>query len=254
MRVDNWENFIKEKKALQKPSAITIGVFDGVHIGHQVLIEKIVKQGKNPTVITFRQNPKKSVFSIISLRQKLDIFENLGVLQTILIDFSENFSTIRGQDFIDLLIECGNMTYLAIGSDFKCGNGLDMNSLLIKETYEKKGIEVEIIPPLSDGEFTISSSRIRKAISSGDLKSVNTWLGRNFVLDMLNIPFKIEEGFDPAFYKRLIPPDGEYSVLVYETVKKEGEKIKITIKERKIIFPSTINAFSIKSIEFLTCS
>ena len=257
MQVLSWEEFTKNRDR-HEPSAVTIGVFDGVHRGHQVLIEKIVAFGAKPTVFTFTGNPKKTINAILSLQQKLDIFESLGILQTILIDFSENFSKLKGQEFIDILLRQANMVYLAIGSNFQCGHKLDMTAPLIKERNESEKLKVEIVPPLSCGEFPISSSRIRLSVSEGKLEDAAFWLGRNFALDVRELPLEEDCGqrfFNAAVCGRIVPPDGKYHAVLYKTAVKEGKKTEIIVKKGKIGVPSHFNVVSdISSIEFLNAS
>jgi riboflavin kinase/FMN adenylyltransferase len=255
MRVFNWDEFIREGK-VRKASSVTIGVFDGVHKGHQVLIKKIVSQKAIPTIITFRQNPKKNTVSIFSLRQKLDIFRDLGVLQTVLIDFSEKFSTMNGQDFIDLLTLRGNMVYLAIGNGFRCGHNLDLNASLIKERNESEGrIKVEVVSQELDDEGIISSSRIREAIADGKLKLANSLLGRNFFFFLFKTCAQKEREylfFNVLSRNRVVTPDGNYLALVHKFTGEKGRETEIVVKEGKIGIPSTFNVFYIKSIEFLS--
>jgi riboflavin kinase/FMN adenylyltransferase len=113
MHLVTWSQFLEEALLFGgKRSAMTVGVFDGVHRGHQPLIERIVAHNATtaaaiPVVVTFRQSHyKKNLISgkdypgnILSFRQKLDIFESLGVSITIVIDFSESFRRMSGTDF-----------------------------------------------------------------------------------------------------------------------------------------------------------
>jgi riboflavin kinase/FMN adenylyltransferase len=169
---------------------MTVGVFDGVHLGHQALIERIVCRGPNPTVVTFKENPKK-LFSpddphqdIFSLEQKFAVFHSLGVSQVILIDFSENFCKLSGREFFDILAERGGMVYLAIGEDFRCGYCQETDADSIREMNERRGIPTEVVPavmlPDALGGGSVSSSRVRSAILSGDYKLAAALMGRSF--------------------------------------------------------------------------
>ncbi|MDR1126702.1 MAG: FAD synthetase family protein [Treponema sp.] len=182
METLNWDDFITNEE--KKPFAATIGVFDGVHRGHQALIERVVRQRKKPTVITFRQNPKQALArqggkNIISLEEKLDIFEKMGITRTILIDFSENFSKMEGQVFIETLLNRG-LSFLAVGENFRCGYHRDTNVEAIRRITAERGVEINIVPPLLLGERPISSSMIREAIERGDFVFVSAALGREF--------------------------------------------------------------------------
>jgi riboflavin kinase/FMN adenylyltransferase len=160
----------------------------------------VVNRRLNSTVVTFTQNPKR-IFSpeaydrdIITLEEKLTLFEEMGIRRTILIDFSENFSRMEGRVFIDLLIDKGKMVFLAVGSNFRCGYRLTANTAAIQRQTRERGIETEIVEPVLDkGEF-ISSSMIRLAIKTGDFAKASSALGREFTittddpLDLL-VPF-----------------------------------------------------------------
>ena len=169
---------------------MTVGVFDGLHLGHQELIKRIVNRGPNPTVLTFRENPKKLISSgnfegdIFNLEQKLAAFESFGVKQLILIDFSQNFSKISGREFFDTLADKGKMVYLAIGEDFRCGFRKETGAESIKLMNEKRGIPTEIVSPVTLpnelGGGPVSSSRLRSAILSGDIKLASELMGRSF--------------------------------------------------------------------------
>jgi FAD synthase len=216
-------------------SAITIGVFDGVHLGHQALIERIVRRGPNPTVITFRENPKKVLWRITgagssdsyngdlySLKQKTEIFDSMGVKFLVLIDFSLEFSKLKGREFLDLLEKKGRMAFLSVVNNFRCGFQQDTDADLVKQINEGKGIPTELVPPVYLQEAVlnepVSSSRIRKAILAGNLKLASELLGRNFSLDLSDLKSEyIESGYvyDLCPVCRIVPAKGQYSVLMY---------------------------------------
>jgi riboflavin kinase/FMN adenylyltransferase len=182
METLNWDDFITNEE--KKPFAATIGVFDGVHRGHQVLIEQVVRQKKKPTVITFRQNPKRALAhqggkDIISLEEKLDIFEKMGITRAILIDFSENFSRMEGQVFIETLLDRG-LSFLAVGENFRCGYRRDTSVEAIRRITAERGVEINIVPPILLDGRRISSSMIREEIERGDFVFVSAALGREF--------------------------------------------------------------------------
>ena len=231
LRIINWKD--RTFGPLSDESAMTIGVFDGVHLGHQALINRITQRGPNPTVVTFTENPKKRVSpgtfegDIISLKQKLDIFERLGVSQVILIDFSENFSKLNGWEFLKTLEERGRMVFLAIGSNFRCGYRQDTGAEYIKEMNGKRKIPTEIVlPVLSEetrGEGPVNSSRIRAAILSGNIQLAAALMGRNLELDLSDLQsgdlrsVDLQSGdgvYDFRPVNRIIPGPGRYTVLI----------------------------------------
>jgi riboflavin kinase/FMN adenylyltransferase len=189
MRVINWEDFTAPDSPAPQTLALTIGVFDGVHRGHQALIQKIraVSAGEQrrciPTVVTFRQhplsvlNPAGFPGDIFTLEQKVQAFAEMGVEQTVLIDFSGNFSTINGRDFINLLIQSRPVRFIALGQNFRCGFRQDTGAAGIREMASALGIETWIAAPVMDGVLPVSSSRIRKALASGDFAGARRLLG-----------------------------------------------------------------------------
>ncbi|MDR0410583.1 MAG: FAD synthetase family protein [Treponema sp.] len=183
MEILNWDDFIANEE--RKSFAAVIGVLDGVHRGHQALIKRIVNREEKSTVITFRQNPKRALScqdgqDITSLEEKLDIFEKMGVMRVILIDFSENFSRIEGRTFIETLLDRG-LSFLAIGENFRCGRQRDIGAKDIRRVAAERGVETDIVRPvLLDGR-RISSSMIREAIIQGDFALASIALGREFM-------------------------------------------------------------------------
>jgi riboflavin kinase/FMN adenylyltransferase len=169
----------------ERKSAVTIGVFDGVHRGHRALIGKIQgKGGIKSLVVSFKQNPRRflhperETLDIIGLDEKISIFEGLGVDALVLIDFSLDFCRIDGGDFIETLWKNAGMAYLAIGRDFKCGYRGSLDAGRIKALCETLGVECEIVQPVMDGGLPVSSSRIRAALASGDRETAERLLGR----------------------------------------------------------------------------
>ncbi|MDR2417554.1 MAG: FAD synthetase family protein [Treponema sp.] len=237
MRVINWQD-LSNGQPFPRPTAMTIGVFDGVHRGHQTLITRIVGQGLEPVVVTFRQNPRLFFDSanymgdISSLAQKLSLFESLGVASVILIDFSSDFSRLRGRDFIDFLTRYGKMAYLVIGAQFRCGHGLDTDAALIRQVNERNGVATELVEPVLDGGEPVSSSRIRAAIRAGDFGVAEAATGRVFTLDL-------------GSTRRLLPPDGTYRVAL------AGREAEINIYNGTIMLPASLDAACVTHITFL---
>ncbi|MDR0589146.1 MAG: FAD synthetase family protein, partial [Spirochaetaceae bacterium] len=194
VRILDWSRFMEGALldgSVRGETAMTVGVFDGVHRGHQALIEKIVQRapGCVPTVLTFRQNPKKVLCpgeyrgDIVGLDRKMIFFEALGVELVILIDFSGNFSKLKGRDFIGFLKSRGSLNFLAVGSNFRCGCGLDTGVSELKRLNP----ETEVVPPVMEEGIPVSSSRIREAIFSGGLDKAAVLLGRKVEIDLAGL-------------------------------------------------------------------
>jgi riboflavin kinase/FMN adenylyltransferase len=246
----DWEAFSDSPQG--SGSAMTVGVFDGVHLGHRSLIELIVRRGPNPTVLTFRENPKKLVSpgsyegDIFSLKQKLASFEKLGVSRVVLIDFSEKFSKLNGSEFFDLIEKRGKMAFLAIGSNFRCGFQQKTDADFIRTMNKRKGIPTELVLPLeAAGKGPVSSSRIRSAIISGNFALAAALMGRGFELDVSDLkPAGL--AYDLGAVHRIVPKTGQYPVLI-----KPGACLcRADVKDGKVFVPIKQDCPA-ESIEFL---
>jgi riboflavin kinase/FMN adenylyltransferase len=243
--------------------SLTIGVFDGVHRGHQELIRRVVSRSPCSTAVTFIQNPKRMLSpdgyqgDIFSLRQKLAVFESLGISRTVLIDFSENFSKLTGREFIRLLKRHCRIEYVALGMNFRCGCRLDTGAEAVRSLMNEDGIVTDLVRPVMDGRRMVSSSRIRAAVSAGDLSAAAALLGRNVRIDLSDIPVRAAgEGFayDVASAFRILPPAGRYTALVYGTDGDKGIKTGISIGGGAVLVPGKTGgkALNAESVELIS--
>jgi riboflavin kinase/FMN adenylyltransferase len=234
-----------------KRTALTVGVFDGIHRGHQALLDAIIGKAPEmfPLVITFRKNPKEFLKKdgwegdILSLNQKLDIFRRKGLPALALIDFSEKISKMAGRDFLEILRGPGNLGFLAVGSNFHCGYRMDTGAEEICSFFRATGVAVEVLQSKTLGgehglrERPISSSRIRAAIRSGNVREAAELLGRPVEVD-LSAPVSVSES-GPVFRLsgRILPPPGTWRVRILrgaspgeagEALIRENGKIALT--------------------------
>jgi riboflavin kinase/FMN adenylyltransferase len=172
MLVIDWPHFLKNGlQTGENLSSMTVGVFDGVHRGHQRLIKRVVSHnaGYVPVVITFRQNHKtEETGSLQTFQQKIEVLEQLGVKIILAIDFTDAFRRMAGIEFLDILLKHGNIGFFAVGSDFRCGYRLDTDAAAIQKFFASRNIPVEIVPEVMEDGLPISSSRIRSAIADGN--------------------------------------------------------------------------------------
>ncbi len=190
MKVLSWDE-LEGYAAADGPLAAAVGVFDGLHLGHARLLREVLDRvDLVPGVVTFRENPKKvlrpSSFhgDLFTLDQKLEAFESLGLRLCVLIDFSGDFSKLAGRKFLSLLRVRGDLRFLAVGSNFRCGHHLDTDADAIRGFYEELGVETRLLEPVQVGGRPVSSSRIRKAIVEGRLEEAGGMLGRDYELDL----------------------------------------------------------------------
>jgi riboflavin kinase/FMN adenylyltransferase len=229
MRVVDWPGLAAEADTragcLPRPSALTIGVFDGIHRGHQKLIKRIAAENGRlvSTLITFRKNPKeffkKKGFrgDILTLDQKLVIFERLSVDMVVLIDFSEDFSRMSGKEFLGLVRDRLCPGFVAVGSNFRCGYRGDTDAARLAAFYRGAEVPVEVVPPVLDGARPVSSSRIRSAIAAGDFSTAARLLGRSVEFDVSAIVPEERDGgsfYRTAALRRVIPGLGTYPAML----------------------------------------
>ena len=184
MKIIEWSEFLKDGMPLEgKLSSMTVGVFDGVHRGHQALIERIVSHNTDyiPVIVTFRENHKTGDTEsedIQTFQEKITMFEKFGIQITVVVDFTESFRHLPGLEFLELLLKHGNIGFFAAGSDFRCGYKLDTNSANIQKFFTSHAVPAEVVPEVMEGSLPVSSSRIRAALAAGDSELAKLMLGR----------------------------------------------------------------------------
>jgi riboflavin kinase/FMN adenylyltransferase len=177
MRIIEWPQFLKNGLDTEKKlSSVTIGIFDGVHLGHRALIDRIVSHDANyiPVVITFRggiQNP------IQTFDQKIEMLDKLGVQIALVIDFTDKFKRIKGPEFLQILLERASLGFLAVGSNFHCGYQKDTDAKAIQSFFAAHAVPVEIVPNFLYRSQPVSSSRIRTALADGNVSEAQAMLG-----------------------------------------------------------------------------
>ncbi|MBS83257.1 MAG: bifunctional riboflavin kinase/FMN adenylyltransferase [Gammaproteobacteria bacterium] len=169
-------------------SAVTIGNFDGFHKGHQKLVDQVMSTAKQKsipsTIITFEPLPEeyfkiKSFRRLTRLKDKLKMFQNIGIDQVICINFNSDFSKISANTFIeDLLIKKIKAQYLIIGEDFKFGSSRKGDYELLKNY--KKMINIIKIESFLENQKKVSSTLIREALTKGLIEDANNLIGRPY--------------------------------------------------------------------------
>jgi len=220
MNIWGWSDFIASRE--YEPLAVMIGVFDGVHRGHQRLMDTVLSKRPDmkAAVVTFRDNPKKILHpltfrgSLFSLDQKIDSFAVAGFDACVLIDFSQNFGTLSGADFLSMLADAG-VKFVCIGPNFRCGYKMDTNAQALVRVCERLGMEARIVDPVMHGGHPVSSSRIRNAILEGRLVEAAEMLGKPHTVEVESI---VElSGGGVAFGTKadaILPPDGWYGIII----------------------------------------
>jgi riboflavin kinase/FMN adenylyltransferase len=176
----------------RKEMLLTIGVFDGVHLGHRHLISKLKelthKQGYASGVITFSQHPQEVLSpntrlpSLTSLKLRIALLEAEGVDIVIPLPFTPQLANLSPKQFLSLLKEYLKMKGLVVGPDFALGKGRQGDIDALRKLGQEMDFSLTVVPPMTiDGE-TVSSTAIRKVLAEGDIKRAQKLLGRPFRL------------------------------------------------------------------------
>ncbi len=174
--------------------ALTIGNFDGVHLGHLKIISEVKKIAAEKkiasAVLTFEPHPaaflrsqKTQDFRITNLAQKLKIFAELKINYVIVLPFNLALSEISAPDFLEkILLQKLNMKHLVIGYDFIFGKNRQGNFQFLEQQTQKLGFSLSEISAVKNDQQTCSSSLIRKLVSEGKIFAANQFLNRNFTI------------------------------------------------------------------------
>lgn len=172
---------------------LSIGVFDGVHLGHQWLLTRLRDEarGKNwlSGVVTFKSHPEvvlageNKLLWLNDLETRISLIRNLGIDIVVALPFSSELSRLTARRFVELLKEHLKMRGLIIGPDFALGRNREGDSEKLLILGEEMGFSVEVIPPVVVDGYVVSSSTIRQALAGGDMKKVEKLVGRLFSLN-----------------------------------------------------------------------
>ncbi len=184
---------IQEIPKINNP-IVTIGTFDGVHRGHQQIINRLKKAkqetGGETFIFTFDPHPRQVLFSdqkdlkLLTLTtEKLDLLEQAGIDHVLVYPFTKEFSLQSAHSYIkDILVDGIGVKQLIIGYDHHFGNNREGNIDTLKKYASEYDFTVEEIPAHEIDTINVSSSKIRKALETGDIKTANTFLGYNYFI------------------------------------------------------------------------
>lgn len=243
-----------------KNAVITIGSFDGVHLGHQEILKKLAnladKYDGESVLITFHPHPRKIIDPYAKLallseeEQKLQQILDLGIDNIVLVPFTRDFSLWSAEDYIDdFLIKKFKPKAIVLGYDHHFGHDRKGNLNLLKEKVPNSVEVVEIEAQLIN-EAAISSTKIRNAILNGDIKNVSLMLGRQYGLHATVVhgnKLGRKLGFptanlNPVFPDLILPANGVYMVKVNIEDKDWAGMMNIGVKP-------TVENESVRSLE-----
>ena len=214
---------------IKEPTAVTLGNFDGIHLGHQKLIETIKNnnRGLKTVVFSFYPHPvaffgQKGLFrTMLDPREKAFVIGQLGIDYLVQHPFTPEFSALSPEEFVDYIVKKVNCKMLVVGENYNFGKGRAGNYETLKKLGEQRGIEVIAIPSVGYGYMRVSSTRIRGLIDCGRLSDVIPMLKKPyFIISKVIEGEKRGRKMDfPTINlmpndEKLLPADGVYVSLV----------------------------------------
>jgi riboflavin kinase/FMN adenylyltransferase len=173
-----------------QPVALTVGNFDGVHLGHRALIDILKVEAKvrhYPTAVVIFEPHPREFFSpnnaparLSSLREKLQLFAALGVDQVHICRFNAHFAQMTASDFVRTLHQKLHAQFILIGDDFRFGSGRSGDFALLQHIAQQDHFEVQAVKSVLQDGVRVSSTAIRSALSAGQLRTAQQYLGRHY--------------------------------------------------------------------------
>ena len=213
------------------PSVITIGTFDGVHLGHKKIIKRLQniasEKGLQSVILTFFPHPRMVLQTAVEIKllntieERQEILSNLGLDHLVIKEFTEEFSKLSAEQYVkDILVDELNAKHIIIGYDHRFGRNRRANIKDLISFGKHYKFEVEEISVKDVEDVAVSSTKIRNALNMGDIKTANTFLGYDYFLTGTVIKGKQigkQIGFPTAniYIKedyKLIPKNGAYVV------------------------------------------
>jgi len=216
----------------EKDMLLTIGVFDGVHLGHKYLISQLTEQAQRQDllsgVVTFRQHPREVLSPrtklpyLTSLTERANLLKDEGIDAVITLSFTRELGQLDAGQFAGLLKKHLRMRSLIIGPDFALGRNREGNADTLRKLGQDMDFSVTVIPPVRINGEVVSSTAIRDALADGNMRRVVSLIGRSFSLrgqvttgegrgSSLGFP-TVNLEIDP---KQALPADGVYVTWAY---------------------------------------
>ncbi len=245
--------FTTENISIKEKTAVTLGNFDGFHMGHRRLVEEITSSPYKSVVFTFSPHPVSffkpdSGFKTIQTeKEKQRTAETLGADYYVSYPFTREFSALSPEEFISLLQEKTNCVLLSIGENYSFGKGRAGNPAVLKEIGKARGIDVVVVPKVKYDGTAVSSTRIRECLKRGDVKTAGILLKTGYF-----ISGKVERGknrgtkmgFPTANlgipHSKLLPSDGVYKTTalcegkIYQALTNIGKNPTFNNSERTV--------------------
>ncbi|HEY2964186.1 MAG TPA: bifunctional riboflavin kinase/FAD synthetase [Pyrinomonadaceae bacterium] len=212
---------------IQRPTVLTLGVFDGLHLGHQLIMRTVVerarKLGAVPTVITFDPHPRAVLHPesapplLQTFDQKIEGFGVLGIEQTIVVRFTKQFSNLGAEDFIkDVVMDRLHAREVYLGKGFAFGHKREGNIELLRRLGDELGFVAGEVPEVKLRGQRVSSSKVRELLAQGRVNLARRMLGRPYGVEG-RVERGSERGHTLGFptanlhpHNRVIPRNGVY--------------------------------------------
>ncbi len=213
------------------PTIVTLGTFDGVHLGHQKILERLAENAKNlnceSLLLTFAQHPRlvlqnnSDIKLLNTISEKIDLLQNHGLQNLVIHKFDENFKNLTPHEFVkNILVDVFNIKKIIIGHDHRFGKNRAANIDDLVVFGQQYNFEVEQISAQEVDEISISSTKIRNALADGNVKLANSYLSNNYSISGKVVYGKQlgrTIGFPTANIQvldinKLIPNNGVYAV------------------------------------------
>jgi riboflavin kinase/FMN adenylyltransferase len=216
-----------DNAGIHRPTVLTLGVFDGLHLGHQLIMQTVVERaratGSVPTVITFDPHPRAVLHPesapplLQTFDQKIEAFGVLGIEQTIVVRFTKEFSSIRAADFLsDVIVDRLHAQEVYLGKGFAFGHEREGNIDLLKSVGAELGFIAGEVPEVRLRGARVSSSKIRGLLAAGQVNLARRMLGRPYGVEG-RVERGAERGHKLGFptanlhpHNRVIPRNGVY--------------------------------------------
>src|ERR1700674_5392736 len=212
---------------IARPTVLTLGVFDGLHLGHQLIMQTVVERARTigavPTVITFEPHPRAVLHPesapplLQTFDQKIEALGVLGIEQTIVIHFDQAFAQINAQDFLsDVVVDRLHAKEVYLGRGFAFGHNREGNIELLRQVSHELGFKADEVAEVRLRGERISSSRIRELLGQGRVNLARRMLGRPYGVEgrvVRGAERGVTLGFPTANLhpqNRVIPRNGVY--------------------------------------------
>ena len=224
-----------ERLELNPDSMLTVGSFDGVHLGHQLILDELKQQAKakncNTTVVTFEPHPRlvltqkdqQTIKILSTVEEKIALFKDIGIDRIVVLPFTHEFSQTSSEKFVrDFLFHKIGMQGIVIGHDHVFGKNRHGDVAILNKLSNELNFTVSELAPFEHDHTVISSTKIRNALVVGEIDKANQWLGKKYGFSGRVVAGEgkgREIGFPTANLEllhkdKLIPANGVYCVLI----------------------------------------